>query len=69
MAVQMELNEPLEVGKVKRSNTLGREQLRHLKICEVIVLPPVILVIIGLFSIPTALYAAASTGAEVRKIV
>ena len=61
----MELETPNEFHNAtspprQRSKTLGERKLQYLRVCEVLVLAPIMLLIVGLFSIPTLLYAASS---------
>jgi uncharacterized membrane protein YiaA len=69
----MELQEPAhETEKLKRSFTLsGRNNktVRYLQVCEVLLLAPVLLLIIGLLSIPIIMYAVSSTDAEVSATI
>lgn len=59
------LNVPREVTetRLKSNTTSGQNTLKYLQFCEVLILTPVILAIIGLFSVPTIL---SELDAEVR---
>lgn len=71
---QMELQnmnaagQPHEVTETRlRSNTMsGKSKLKYLQFCEVLILTPVMLAIIGLYSLPTVFYALSKLEAEVR---
>ena len=61
----MELETPYELYNAtspprQRSKTLRDRKLQYLRVCEVLVLAPIMLLIVGVFSIPTLVYVASS---------